>query len=142
MTNHYETLGVREDATELEIRTAYRELSKLHHPDRNNGSDEAHLLQLAINRARDVLCDAASRAEHDRELSAARAAEEFRRRPQVTYDTVMQDRSTSRDSSSGWLAAVAVVGVLGVLAATSNKKDAKGRFHGRDGRYRSRRWGK
>jgi hypothetical protein len=37
----YEVLGVSRTASDAEIRTAYRKLVKLHHPDHNNGSEES-----------------------------------------------------------------------------------------------------
>jgi curved DNA-binding protein CbpA len=40
----YDVLGVSPSATDAEIRTAYRKLVKLHHPDHNNGSEESEQL--------------------------------------------------------------------------------------------------
>ena len=37
----YQTLGVKPDATDDEVRAAYRRLVQLHHPDHNRGSVEA-----------------------------------------------------------------------------------------------------
>ena len=37
----YTVLGVRPGASDEELRTAYRQLVQLHHPDHNNGSPEA-----------------------------------------------------------------------------------------------------
>jgi curved DNA-binding protein CbpA len=37
----YSVLGVSRDAPDAEIRTAYRRLVKLHHPDHNQGSEES-----------------------------------------------------------------------------------------------------
>jgi curved DNA-binding protein CbpA len=37
----YEVLGLSRTASDAEIRTAYRKLVKLHHPDHNNGSEES-----------------------------------------------------------------------------------------------------
>jgi DnaJ-like protein len=37
----YEVLGVRPDASDQEIRSAYRRLVQLHHPDHNHGSAES-----------------------------------------------------------------------------------------------------
>lgn len=62
MTNHYETLGVERDASEQEIRTAYRRASMRAHPDRDGGSEAA---QQAVNAAFEVLIDPARRAAYD-----------------------------------------------------------------------------
>jgi curved DNA-binding protein CbpA len=37
----YEVLGVSRTASDAEVRSAYRKLVKLHHPDHNNGSEES-----------------------------------------------------------------------------------------------------
>ena len=60
----YEVLGVARDASDRDLRTAYRRLALEHHPDQ--GGDEATMARL--NHARDVLCDPVSRRNHDREL--------------------------------------------------------------------------
>jgi len=39
--NPYETLGVKPDVSDAEVRAAYRRLVQLHHPDHNVGSAEA-----------------------------------------------------------------------------------------------------
>lgn len=68
----YQVLGVKRDATEAEIRTAYRKLAKKHHPDLNPGKPEAAERFKAINQANDILSDAEKRRRYDSgEIDAA-----------------------------------------------------------------------
>jgi DnaJ homolog subfamily B member 4 len=67
MTNHYDTLGVAKDATEGEIKKAYRKLSLQYHPDRNP-TEEANIKMLAINSAYETLGDNEKRRQYDAEL--------------------------------------------------------------------------
>lgn len=59
---HYETLGVPRDASQADIKRAYRAKSSAAHPDRNGG-DTAKMS--AINAAYDVLRDPQRRADYD-----------------------------------------------------------------------------
>lgn len=62
---HYDTLGVRANASAAEIRDAYRALARRHHPDR--GSRDAAAMA-AINEAHRVISDPARRAVYDASL--------------------------------------------------------------------------
>lgn len=53
MNNPYEILGVSPDATDEEIKTAYRKLAKKYHPDANPGSEYAAEKMREINAAYD-----------------------------------------------------------------------------------------
>lgn len=63
MVNYYEILGVSRDASEAEIKKAFRELSKMYHPDTHPGIDES--LQKSVNEAYEVLKNTSKRAEYD-----------------------------------------------------------------------------
>ena len=54
MDDPYKTLGVKENATAAEIKSAYRKLAKQHHPDLNSGNAERFK---NISSAYDVLSD-------------------------------------------------------------------------------------
>ena len=61
MNNYYETLGVEKDAPKEDIKKAFRELSKEHHPD--HGGDEEKFKEL--NEAYSTLSDPQKRMEYD-----------------------------------------------------------------------------
>ncbi len=61
----YEILGVSRDATDQEIKKAYRKLALAYHPDRNHGNSEAEEKFKEINQAYEVLGDAEKRAAFD-----------------------------------------------------------------------------
>jgi molecular chaperone DnaJ len=64
--DYYEVLGVSRDATEQDIKSAYRKLALQYHPDRNPGDKTAEDRFKEAAEAYSVLCDAEKRARYDR----------------------------------------------------------------------------
>jgi DnaJ-class molecular chaperone len=64
--NPYDVLGVKKEATEDEIRRAYRALAKKHHPDLNPGNKQAEARFKEISAAYDILSDKEKRQRYDR----------------------------------------------------------------------------
>ena len=64
--NYYDILGVKRDATEKEIRAAYRKLARKFHPDVNPGDKTAEAKFKEINAANEVLSDAEKRRKYDK----------------------------------------------------------------------------
>lgn len=64
MADHYEVLGVSRDASQDEIKKAYRRLARQLHPDVNPGDDAAEKFKL-VTHAYDVLSDEDSRRRYD-----------------------------------------------------------------------------
>lgn len=65
-TEYYDALEVKPDATELEIKKAYRKLAITTHPDKNPGDETAHARFQAIGEAYQVLSNSDSRALYDK----------------------------------------------------------------------------
>jgi molecular chaperone DnaJ len=64
--DYYEVLGVSRDASEAELKTAYRKLAMKYHPDRNPGDAAAEERFKEASEAYGVLSDADKRAAYDR----------------------------------------------------------------------------
>ncbi len=64
--DYYKVLGVSKDASQDDIKKAYRKLARKHHPDLNAGNKQAEDKFKEISEAYDILGDAKKRAEHDR----------------------------------------------------------------------------
>lgn len=73
-TNYYEVLGVSREASQADIRNAYRSLAKQLHPD-HPGGDAAQFSR--IQEANAVLSDPDRRREHDEALDLAHAADQL-----------------------------------------------------------------
>ncbi|MCE5287881.1 MAG: molecular chaperone DnaJ [Nocardiaceae bacterium] len=61
----YADLGVSSDATQEDIKKAYRKLARELHPDRNPGNSQAEERFKAVSEANSVLSDATKRKEYD-----------------------------------------------------------------------------
>src|SRR5262249_54765533 len=64
--DYYETLGVPRDASDADIKKAFRQAALKHHPDRNPGDPHAEERFKAVNEAYAVLSDGNRRAQYDR----------------------------------------------------------------------------
>ena len=68
MTDYYHVLGVKRSATATEIKSAYRKLSRKHHPDVNRGSEKAAREFALLSLAYHTLIDPQERGFHDQQL--------------------------------------------------------------------------
>ena len=66
MADLYAQLGVKRDASEAEIKKAYRKLAKELHPDRNKDNPAASARFSKVTTAYDILTDKDKRARYDR----------------------------------------------------------------------------
>ena len=66
-SNFYDILGVQQNSSVDEIKRAYRKLSFIHHPDKNNSPESTQMFQ-KLAEAYSVLSDPAKRQDYDMEL--------------------------------------------------------------------------
>lgn len=70
MTDYYKILGVKRSASKLEVKSAYRKLARIRHPDVNGGSESAARDFALLSKAYQVLMDPQERAYYDEKLAA------------------------------------------------------------------------
>jgi hypothetical protein len=86
MYNYYEILGVKQTATEQQIKKAYRELIQIYHPDKIPNDPHALEFTKLLNEAYSVLVNPLKRKEFDNLLSLRNAQKEKRDYAQRTEE--------------------------------------------------------
>ncbi|MEO6187275.1 MAG: DnaJ domain-containing protein, partial [Ginsengibacter sp.] len=75
--DYYKTLGIAKNASEADIKKAYRKLARKYHPDVNPNDKEAHKKFQQINEANEVLSDADKRKKYDQYGKDWKHADQF-----------------------------------------------------------------
>jgi curved DNA-binding protein CbpA len=70
VTDYYKILGVKRSASKSEVKSAYRKLARVRHPDVNGGSESAARDFALLSKAYQVLMDPQERAYYDEKLAA------------------------------------------------------------------------
>ncbi|KAF3885759.1 MULTISPECIES: J domain-containing protein [Nostocales] len=105
--NHYETLKVRPDASQAEIKQAYRRLVKVFHPDSNQETSDSDAI-IRINAAYEVLGDVQNRQNYDQKLrqrsdKASRSRQQRTASAQKQYQTTRQTGKEADEQIEEWL---------------------------------------
>jgi molecular chaperone DnaJ len=113
--SHYDILGVTPSASPEDIRTAYRRLARLHHPD-VSGVDASASEMAAINSAWSVLSDPVSRFNYDRQQqTSVGASRDAREETEATNEAIrVKMTGPVRIPWRGFLF-FSLLGVVGVL---------------------------
>lgn len=135
MDDPYKTLGVSRDASQDDIRRAYRNLAKQHHPDLNPGNTAAEERFKAVSAANILLSDPVKRGQFDRgEIDAAGQAQP----PQPSYRDYAEGEPGRRYGSTaqagGWTAED-LNDMFGAMFNEGRHPGGKHRMRGRDEHY-------
>ena len=101
MMTYYEILEIERDATEKEIKSAYRKLAKKWHPDTTQFDKEYAALKFKeVTNAYNVLSDTAKRKNYDYNLDCEiREREQNRRREQARKEAEQRRREQERQEA-------------------------------------------
>ena len=89
--DYYEILGVKKDASQDELKKAFRHLARKYHPDLNKGSKEAEEKFKEINEAYQVLSDPQKKTQYDQVGHAEFKPGDFTQSKTPSYDDLFRD---------------------------------------------------
>lgn len=93
--DYYKILGLDRNASEKDIKSAYRKLARKFHPDLNPNDKEAKKKFQEINEANEVLSDPEKRKKYDQYGKDWQHAEEFQRAEQQQHQQQQRRRYSS-----------------------------------------------
>jgi DnaJ-class molecular chaperone len=126
----YQTLGIKRDASQDEIRSAYRRLAKKLHPDLNPGNKNAEEEFKGVSAAYDLLGDPDKRARFDRGEIDASGAE----RPQQRYYRDFGEGGHAYESDAGFADFAGADDILSEIFGRGGRSNL--RMRGQDAHYR------
>ena len=104
----YELLDISPDATNAEIKRAYKQKSLEYHPDKHSNSKPSNTMFRIIKRCKEILLDRELRLEHDYALG-------FKIKPVPEPETIYIDRV---ETETDW-GAVIGAGLTGILIGSA-----------------------
>ncbi|WP_020072498.1 J domain-containing protein [Faecalispora sporosphaeroides] len=100
--DYYEILGINKNATQQEIKRAYRSLAKKYHPDLNDAQNANAFFRL-IQDAYENLSDTESRSQYD---IAQRSQSPFNSQSDIKTSTVNEKKNEKTPTNQTWLTKV------------------------------------
>jgi len=98
--DYYQTLGVAKNASEKDIKNAYRKLARKYHPDLNPNDTEANKKFQQLNEANEVLSDPEKRKKYDQYGENWQRGEEYAEYERQQKQNRQQGAYTSDHASS------------------------------------------
>lgn len=90
MIDYYELLGITKNASDQEIKNAYRKMAKKYHPDVNK-NEEANKIIISLNEAKETLLDSKKRREYDLLLEEIKYSKQVSKNKEETYRAKTQE---------------------------------------------------
>lgn len=117
--NAYELLDVKTNASNAEIKKAYKQKALEFHPDKHGNSIPANTLFQLITRAKEILLDPSSRLNHD-------YANDIKQKPTITPEPeVIYVNESQNETDWGTIIGAGLVGLALGAALKRGKKSKK-----------------
>lgn len=97
--DYYKILGINKNASQEEVKAAYRKLARIHHPDLNPNDKEANKKFQQVNEANEVLSDPEKRKKYDQYGKDWQHAEAFEKANAASGRRARRGGGTSRGGS-------------------------------------------
>lgn len=97
--NPYEILGVSSQASEAEVKAAYRRLVKMYHPDVHKGNNSAEMIR-NLNAAYDILSDPVKKRAYDNRWSTAAAQNVYQKREDPRVRRARENLRRNREEAA------------------------------------------
>src|SRR4030095_6619989 len=128
--DYYQILGVGKNATDDEIKKAYRKLARTLHPDLNPNDKEAHKKFQEINEANEVLSDPEKRKKYDQYGKDWEHADQFEQARRSQQQPFGGGQAFSSDDFGGGHFSDFFESLFGGHSRSSSGRDVK--FRGQD----------